>query len=172
MLLEKLTIPLRREKVDSHIEDRVYKEQQKPHGDKFSIRLNTVMDKYAEKTREAVIGTDKSTRNPQVWYEESQVIVKLKDHGMIYGDVAQHTTFFITKDKPVEYLMSKNKHWTRDIYDTVDWEAMGSVLRKMKDTVAKNVIKMVHGWQHDGHQKDLFYDNDEEFSNPAGCGQK
>ena len=119
-----------------------------------------------------MIRTDKSTRNPQVWYEESQVIVKLKDHGMIYGDVAQHTTFFITKDKPVEYLMSKNKHWTRDIYNTIDWEAMGSVLRKMKDTEATNVIKMVHGWQYDGHQKDFFYDNDEEFSCPAGCGQK
>ena len=108
-----------------------------------------------------MLGTDESTRNPQVWYEESQGMVKLKDNVMIYGDIAQRTAFFITKDKLVECLMSKNKHWTRDIYNTIDWEAMGSALRKMKDTEATNVIKMVHGWQYDGHQKDLFYDIDE-----------
>ena len=92
-----------------------------------------------------MIGTDKSTRNPQVWYEESQVMVNLKDNGMIHGDIEERTTFFITKDKLVEYLMSKNKHWTRDIYDTIDWVAIGAVLRKMKDTEATNVLKMVHG---------------------------
>ena len=49
---------------------------------------------------------------------------------------------------------------------------MGASLNKMKDTEATNVIKMVHGWQNDGHQKDLFYDNDEEYTCPAGCGGK
>ena len=42
----------------------------------------------------------------------------------------------------------------------------------MKDTEVTNVIMMVHGWQHDGHQKDLFYDHEEEYKCPAGCGEK
>ena len=53
----------------------------------------------------------------------------------------------------------------------IEWKAMGSSLRKMKDTEVINVIKMVHGWQHDEYQKDLFYGNNEEFECPAECGQ-
>ena len=110
ILQEKLTIPLRWEKVDSHIEGRVYKEGQQPHGDELSIRLNTVMDKWAEQARETVARVDRNTRNPQVWYEESQVMVNLKDGGIIYEDIEKRATFFINKGKIVEYLMNKHKH--------------------------------------------------------------
>ena len=107
---QKLIIPLRWEKVDSHIEGRVYKEGQKPHGDEYSIRLNTVMDTWAENIRESVKGASKNSRNPQVWYKESQIMVALKDNEMIYGDIEKRTTFHINKEKMVEYLLSKNSH--------------------------------------------------------------
>ena len=75
-----------------------------------------VMDKWAEKIRETVVGVDIHIRNPQMWYEDSQIIVTLKDSEMIYGDIEKRTTFYINKDKMVEYLMSKNDHWNKKIF--------------------------------------------------------
>ena len=144
ILQEKLTIPLRWEKVDSHIEGMLYKEGQQPHGDELSIRLNTVMVKWAEHARETVARIYTNTRNPQVCYEESQVTVNLKYGGMIYGDIEKRPTFFINKDKMVEYLMSKHKHWNKEIFDMIEWKAIESSLREIKDTEVINVIKMVH----------------------------
>ena len=45
-----------------------------------------------------------------MWYEDSQVMVNLKDGGIIYEDIEKRATFFINKGKIVEYLMSKHKH--------------------------------------------------------------
>ena len=42
---------------------------------------------------------------------------------------------------------------------------------KMEDTKVTNVLKLVHGWQNDGQQKDLFYENNEENMCPASCGE-
>ncbi len=61
----------------------------------------------------------------------------------------------------VDYLLRKNKHWTTEIFDKLEWTSMGSSLRKMKDIEVTNVIKLVHGWQHHGYQKALFFDDDE-----------
>ena len=46
-LQELIHTPLRWEKVDSHIEGRVYKEGTSPKGDQYSIRLNGVVDEWA-----------------------------------------------------------------------------------------------------------------------------
>ena len=40
-----MNIPLRRENIDSHMDNRVYKEGQKPRGDNLSICLKKVVDK-------------------------------------------------------------------------------------------------------------------------------
>ena len=48
---------------------------------------------------------------------------------------------------------------------------MESTLGKMKDTEVTNVLKMVHGWQNDGYQKDLFNGDGEPREYPAGCGE-
>ena len=44
MIQQKLTISLRWEKVDSHIETRVYADGKTPKGDEFSVRLNVCAD--------------------------------------------------------------------------------------------------------------------------------
>ena len=129
-LTDKLRIPLRWENVDSRIEQNIYKDGQKPKGGEFSIMLNIVMDQWAEMARDEVTGAVISITNPQVWYQESKVMVQLKDGDMIYGDIEKRTTHQITKDALVDYLMSKNKHWTQEIFATVEWEAMGSALEK------------------------------------------
>ena len=50
----------------------------------------------------------------------------------------------------------------------VDWKGMGATWGKMKDTEATNVLKMVHGWQNDGYQKDLFDEVGREYLCPVG----
>ena len=51
----------------------------------------------------------------------------------------------------------------------VDWKGM--CLDKMENTKVKNVLKLVHGWQNDGQQRDLFYGNNEEHRCSAGRGK-
>ena len=41
---------------------------------------------------------------------------------------------------------------------------------KMRETKVTNVLKMVHGWENDGYQKDLFYEDNQDHICPAGCG--
>ena len=42
----------------------------------------------------------------------------------------------------------------------------------MKDTEITNAPKVVHEWQHYGHQGDQFNEIGEEYFFPAGCGAK
>ena len=42
----------------------------------------------------------------------------------------------------------------------------------MKDTEVTNVLKMVHGWQHDRYQKYLFTEDGETRECPVGCGEE
>ena len=48
---------------------------------------------------------------------------------------------------------------------------MKMCMGKMEDTKLTNVLKLFHGWQNGGQQKDLFYENNEENMCPAGCGE-
>ena len=48
-ILKLMSTPLKWEKVDSHIEGKVYKEEVEPNGDEYSIRLNTGVDEWAGK---------------------------------------------------------------------------------------------------------------------------
>ena len=166
MLQKKIVFTLRWNKVDSHIEDRIYAEGTKPSGDEFSIRLNEVMDKWAETARG---GTDTP---PQSWHAESQVMVRLDSGRLLYGDIAGQMKYEISKRGVVQHLMSKNLHWDNKIFNMIAWKGMESALGKMKDTEVTNVIKMAHGWQHDGYQKFLFNDDGDTYECPAGCGEQ
>ena len=81
MNIQKLiSIPLKWEKVDSHIEGKVFKEGVEPKGDEYSIRLNTVVDEWAGKAREAHRG-----QYPQYLYPDGVVMVKKGDGRYKYG---------------------------------------------------------------------------------------
>ena len=69
-------------------------------------------------------------------------------------------------------MMSKKLYWDEKIFQMVDWKGMESSLKKMKDTEVTNVLKMAHGWQHDGYQQDLFDEDGASHECPAGCGEK
>ena len=126
--------------MDSHISEKVYSEGTRPAGDEFSIRLNEVMDTWAEEER---IGNDTPI---QAWHDESKVMVRLDSGRLLYGDIAGQLKHETSKEGLVQYLMSKNPHWDTNIFDMIAWKGMESALGKMRDTEVTNVMKMVHGW--------------------------
>ena len=67
----------------------------------------------------------------------------------------------MTKGDTITYLMSKNENWNRGIFMTIDWTSIGTCVNKTAPQRVTNVLKMVHVWQHDGQQMDLFYENKE-----------
>ena len=69
-------------------------------------------------------------------------------------------------------IVGENKHWNDNIFDSIDWEAIGASMKTLAATSAMrvtNLLKLVHGWQNDGQQKALFYEDCEEAMCPAGC---
>ena len=70
--------------------------------------------------------------------------------------------------------MGKNKNWDREIFTSINWDAIGGCLDRMSDEQVTHILKLAHGWQHDGYQKGLFYEDLEEIEVmcPAGCGKK
>ena len=89
MLQGMIHIHIRWNKVDSHIENRIYKEGKKPARDDFLIQLNNVVDIQVGEAREGGEGVDLVVRNSQVFYEESQVMVQLKESRLLYSDITK-----------------------------------------------------------------------------------
>ena len=55
----------------------------------------------------------------------------------------------INKEKMFKYLCGKNRHWDDAIFDSIDWEAGGTYMKKMarqSGLMVTNVFKLVHGW--------------------------
>ena len=78
MLPEKITIPLRWEKVDSHIDTREYADEETPNVDEFSIQLNICADERAG----SIWVTDYFVRDKSIsniLYDEGPVVVRLND---------------------------------------------------------------------------------------------
>ena len=98
-------------------------------------------------------------------------MVKYASQRFIYGDIAGVVTEEISKAGIITYLMEKNPWWNDAIFHTIDWESVGLCMKKMTPQRVTNVVKMVHGWQHDGNQKYLFDDETEDSMCPTGCGQ-
>ena len=92
--------PLKWEKVDSHIEGKVYKEGTSPKGDQCSIRLNMVVDEWAGVGRKSNVGGCK-----YYFYPKSGLMVQLPDKGYIHGDICKWTTEKINKHAMIKYLM-------------------------------------------------------------------
>ena len=55
----------------------------------------------------------------------------------------------------------------------VDWDNFETAINKSRAVYQTNIIKMVHDWVNDGHQKKLFQNPEDpsEHKCPTGCGQ-
>ena len=62
----------------------------------------------------------------------------------------------ISKERLITYLTETNPGWDEAIFQTINWVNIGLCMTKMTPQRVTNVVKMVHGWQHDGNQKYLF----------------
>ena len=171
MLQQKIEFNLTWHKVDSHIESRTYKNGATPNGDIYSIRLNKIVDKWADEARilgDRLLGTGAS---PQYFYKPSIIMAKIGQSQLIYGDITKHIREDISKRKLIQHLMLKNPSWTDTILQSIDWNAIKIHLQKQPATRVTNIIKLVHGWQNDGYQKGLFYGITDASMCPTGCGQ-
>lgn len=164
-----ITTPLQWEKADSHVEGKVYPEGVTPKRDKFSIRPNTVVYEWTGMARSASTWSCR-----QYSYPESGVIVQLPNARFIYGDICRWVTDEINQDNLLKYMFGKKPHWNQVIFDSIDWRDMDSCMQKIakqSGSMVTNVLKLVHGWQNDGQQKDFFYEDSDETLRPVGCGK-
>ena len=94
------------EKDDSHIERWVYKSGARPCGNKYSIRLNKMVDIWAGGAREWGDTILQGVQTEQFFYPENQVMVQLKNR-YIYGNIINAVREDITKDRIITYLLGK-----------------------------------------------------------------
>ena len=59
-------------------------------------------------------------------------MVRTKEDILIYGQVSQVVTEGILGDVMIKYLLGKNKLWTEEIRNLVDWDAMGAYMNSLK----------------------------------------
>ena len=54
-----------------------------------------------------------------------------------------------------EYLCEKHK-WNDQTFHLINWEGIGNTLNTLNHTQSLNLVQLIHNWQHDGQQKQLF----------------
>lgn len=89
------------------------------------------MDTWTGEAREAGEIDGALVRNPQVFYDESQGTIRMESQRFIYGNIAGLITEEIARVEIVQYLMAKNTRWTEAIFETIDWNSIGSYVSKM-----------------------------------------
>ena len=69
-----------------------------------------------------------------------------------------------------DYICEKSK-WTAPTFHSIDWSGFHSYIRTLSKVKHTNVVKLVHNWVNDGHQKGLFLESTEPTACPAECGR-
>ena len=72
-------------------------------------------------------------------------MVKTAASLLTYGNIKLRITEEILQEGIIKYLMGKNPHWTEEIFETVDWEAVGTYMRTISESRVTNILKIVHG---------------------------
>ena len=67
-----------------------------------------MVDAWAGEAREAGQHTVDSVRNPQIFYDESQIMVRAPSQRFIYGDISGVVTEEISEVELLTYLMDTN----------------------------------------------------------------
>ena len=96
-------------------------------------------------------------------------MVQSRGRKLVYGNIKKMVSKDISTRKLVTYLMGKTPHWTDHIFETIEWDAIMKHLKTQQPTRFTTILKMVHRWQHDGHQNGLFYGIGDGCECIAGC---
>ena len=161
-VIRKISVPLEWKKVDSHVDLRRYKKGQTPKGNKLAFRLNEAADEMAGKVRRQM-----NEPPEEHFFPESHVMVKCKGQ-FLYGNISAKIIDSIHSPLLQEYIRQKNG-WDSQTFQMIDWVAMETYVKTLSGTQETNVIKLVHSWQNDGHQKSLHSEGEETAACPA-CG--
>jgi len=128
-----------------------------------------VVDEWAEVARKSYRG-----ECSHHFYTESGMMVQMPNTRLIYEDICRWMMEEINQHAMIKYLWGKTHHWTEVIFRFIDWKAVETCMTKMAKKsgyLVTNTLKLVHGWQNDGQQKEPFYEDGEDTLCPASCGQ-
>lgn len=149
--LKKISYSLKWSKVDSHIQEKLRVVQTRVlNGNQKAWRLNERVDQYAEKMCASMTQPGK-----EVFYSASGAMISIEGT-WIYESLYQQLIEAVHKDHISEYLCGRFG-WSREQFDTIDWEAMEVYTKNLNPCKETNVIKMVTNWQNNNHQNSLFY---------------
>lgn len=143
-ILELISIPLKWEQVDSHIECKVYKEGAQPNGDEYYIMLNKVVDGWAGTARAIHM-----RHYPHYLYIEGFVTVRRSNDMLIYGDLDKVVTDDINRNLMSKYLWGKIPHWNNSMFESIDWHAIETCMNKLAKKTGSlftNSLKLLHKW--------------------------
>ena len=87
----------------------------------------------------------------EVFFPGSQIMIECGDSSL-YGDIKEGIHEFIQGPNLIKYMLNKNS-WTQDIFESIDWNPMKIFMNSITSLQVTNVVKLVHHWQNDGHQK-------------------
>ena len=84
-------------------------------------------------------------------YKANAEMEQLSSSQMSYSNISRWAREDISKRKLINYLMGRNPICTDEIFRIIGWDDIQAHLQKQGATRVTNIIKLVHGWQHDGY---------------------
>ena len=87
------------------------------------------MDEWEGNERERIEEKLMEEESPQFFYNESKVMVE--SNNVLYGNISKVMKEEFTRYKIRQYLMAKNKKWTRNIFNSIDWDTMGACMERL-----------------------------------------
>ena len=132
------------QKVKSH------QDKTKPqHELEISEKLNIEADKVATEIRDFI---GPMQPYPSLKYDG---ITILKEDNIPTTNIHQ---LVLMKTKGIElkeYLCEIHK-WNEHTFQLINWEGIGNTLNTSNHVQSLNLVQLIHNWQHDGQQKQLF----------------
>ena len=130
-------------KIKSHATEKQIDEQ-----GKIPTQLNEKMDEWANLGRSIAYV-------PPTQFIPAAKVMAIINGDYIHGAIRPHLHFQGSSPAMREYLMLKNS-WTRDIFNTIDWEPTRHTLSSLPKHQHHTLIKYLHDWLQDGKQIDKF----------------
>lgn len=111
---------------------------------------------------------------PKISVFQSNCVAALINNSVITDKLGIRLRTHITSKLLIQYLLARN-HWTQQVFESIDWISLEKYLITVTDSKHKNLIKLIHGWQHTSQRETMLRDLDTESNGldgtcPMGCG--
>jgi hypothetical protein len=122
--------------------------------------FNVLMDRLAVSTRLQ----NPSPPTPPKVFPSNKIALQLNGK-LITSEEYKAITHALTAPALIEYQLQKFK-WTRECFDTIDWECLAAFASYMPVTQRTHITKLLYDWQNTGTQKAYI---DPEEANSTHC---